>query len=295
MIFRRSILLGFAVTLLGLGLGYPARAGGLPTLKTIVVDGDLADWQEVLVNPVQVSHDGDGSSYGGSCIGSPDRDCEVTGGTGRDLLIFAWTYDQDNVYLYIERWGSSANNIKFYFVMDLDGDARAQATDRVVRVKYFGADRRTELNLFAYIPDDPTGDPLTDGWGFVDGYDMPGNINKSNILYEHVGDPAGSSDGLKFEEYLPWSALNKPAGAPILWHVACGNNDDLTGVVDNIGGPDGGLGTFGFGGVDISPDWVLDAGSPDQINLAHTITNVGNVDGRFDLLGTSILGLSLTY
>jgi hypothetical protein len=269
-------------------------AAGLPTLKTIVVDGTLSDWDPVLTNPVQVSFDNDGSSFGKDCIGSLDRDCEVKGGAGRDLLTFAWTYDTENIYFYIRRWGSSTTPINFFFVMDLDGDAYAQNTDVVYRVKWSGNNRTTEGSLFYYSPaNNITGDSLVDAQGFADGYDMPGSLGALIVSYNIRN--GGELGGERFEEMVTWSDLGVSAGTPILWHVASNNNNDLTGVVDNMGAPDGGIGTFAFGRVYITPSYQRDVGSPDSTTFMHTIENQGNQGAIFDLSGFSMLGLSLSY
>ena len=72
---------------------------GTPTLKTITVDGDMSDWAEVLSNPIQVTTDGI-SSDPCSLSDPVDRDCPVQS-NGRDLSEFAWTYDSNNIYLYV--------------------------------------------------------------------------------------------------------------------------------------------------------------------------------------------------
>ena len=51
-------------------LALPAR-GAPPLARTISIDGDLSDWSEVLANPANVSHDGDGSTV--ACAQSTDR------------------------------------------------------------------------------------------------------------------------------------------------------------------------------------------------------------------------------
>src|SRR5437763_11548808 len=70
-----------------------------PTLTTIAVDGQYSDWQYVLLNPLQVTNDGN-SIFGAGCYPTnPDRDCENFTAQ-RDITQFAWTYDNTNIFTY---------------------------------------------------------------------------------------------------------------------------------------------------------------------------------------------------
>src|SRR5512140_2943932 len=94
---------GVAVLLAGRG-----EAASSLTLQTITVDGSVGDWDAILANALQTTHDGDGSSANitANCaLYSTDRDCPLGGGAGNDLYTFAWTYDATHVYIYIERYG----------------------------------------------------------------------------------------------------------------------------------------------------------------------------------------------
>ncbi len=296
---KSMTITGFWGILFVLALSTPGTGIELPTVPvTITIDGDMTDWGPVLNNPVNVTEDGDGSSYGSNCQFSGDRDCEVKGGTGRDLLRFAWTYDSDNIYLYIQRWGSTSNIIRFFFVMDLGGDGSAENSDRVLLVEWSGVKNRYNAKLCAYIPD-PAGsgsDSLTDGSGYADGYLMPGNIAPDAPLVTYTDVPGGNAvNGTEFEAAVSWADLGLSGPTPIMFHVASNNNANLNQAVDNMGGPNGGVGTFSFAGVDIYPSLVMSLGPGDLATLAHHIHNVGNQDGRFDLTGTSSLGLHLEY
>ena len=87
-----------------------ASVAGPPTLRTIRVDGDVTDWTPVLVNPVQVTRDGDGSRI--ACVDSMDLDCPVPS-SGRDLRLFAWTYGSLHLFAYVERCFRPALRIGF--------------------------------------------------------------------------------------------------------------------------------------------------------------------------------------
>ena len=286
---------GVLVVSLAFLLSWAATAGAQtnpPTLVDITVDGDLSDWQTVLVNPVQVSHDGDGSSYT-FCTDSPDRDCPVGGGAGRDLLTFAWTYNANEVYMLVERFGSVNNTISFYFIMDLDGDGLVEDDEMVLEVGWSGSNQSTKRELFLYSPFLVGGDSLVDGGGFADGHKMPGSLGAGLVTY--VTRFGGNASGTHFETSIPWADLGVSVGTPLLWHVSAANGNGLGNVVDNMGAPGGGIGSFGYAGVRISPAWVRSAACPSTVLLPHLIENMGNQEGQFDLDGVSARGLSLTW
>ncbi len=295
----------FASGLILLGLSLSGQGMGLPTLTTVTVDGNFDDWRDVLLNPLQVSHDGNGYGFGDppACLDyTTDRDCggaSHMGGTGRDLLTFAWTYDDDHVSVYIERWGSTANTINFYFLMDLDGDGAAGTSDRVFETKWSGSNGSTTSTLYAYQPADGVNpDSLTDGEGYVDGYDMPGFLGAAITDFgtKNGGDVSnGPMDGMRFEEQIPWSDLGIATGTPILWHVSSNNTGDIHLPSDNIGGPGGKLGSFAFGSIAITESWTLSVGSPGIAWLPHSLENSGNISDHFDLIGSTVLGSSLSY
>ena len=100
-------------------------------LKTISVDGNMADWAEVLADPTQNCTDG-----------TPDRDAPVPT-TGRDLERFAWTFDANYLYLYTARAGSDSNRQRLWFYLDTNDDKKKQSGEHVILVSWIGSKRRT--------------------------------------------------------------------------------------------------------------------------------------------------------
>lgn len=174
----------------------PVRAQGPLTLRTITIDGQFSDWDAVLANALQTTQDGDGSSAKliANCgLYSTDRDCPQTGGAGNDFLKFAWTYDASNVYLYVERYGSTSNTVDLLFVADVNRDGKLDLVqDRVIHARWFGSSGTVSLDSWQYQPAAPGGDPIAcvptppatrcpnaagqpaAPEGFVDGYKLPG-------------------------------------------------------------------------------------------------------------------------
>ncbi|MBW2699772.1 MAG: hypothetical protein JRF33_03045, partial [Deltaproteobacteria bacterium] len=288
------------LTLLAFGFLMPEQAlaqSGQPTRTTITVDGDFSDWSAVLTNPVQVTRDGDGSSF--DCAISPDLDCPVGGGTGRDLMLFAWTYDADNIYVYAERWGSSSNILNFYFVIDIDGDQLAEASDYVLQVLWQGSNRATAKTLYYYEPFTAEGDPMVDpGTGFADGFDMAGSLGA--VVAGIPGPNGGGPDGFVFEESIPWALISDEhgqlvsPGSSMFWHVCAHNNTTISEASDNLGDPSGGIGSFGFSGLRIEESWELGTASPSTIDLPHRLINEGNIDAQASLSFVSSLGFAIS-
>ena len=283
-----------AIVLVAFSLAFvPVDAAkGQPTLKTITIDGDLSDWQDVLQNPLQVTHDGDGSSYGVSCEGSFDRDCPVSGGVGYDLMTFAWTYDHRNVYLYVERYGSVGNTIDLLFFADMSGDELVGGDYRIewmFTLRWNGSSRIVKRNFNPYDSIDPVGDPLVDAEGYADGYSMPG-VRFLGVNGNFPDQTGGGLDGEGFEVAIPWPY---PSGVPFNFHVSSATPDVVPEVMDNLGGPDGGMGSTGFDSLILSPEWTLSAAAPADVRLPHLLVNAGNRDVRASLVCMALHGSPL--
>jgi hypothetical protein len=87
---------------------------GLFTQTTITLDGNMGDW-------AVVHADTDNNVCDGPANGLVDRDAPVQS-TGRDLTHFAFTWDQNNIYLFTERFGSASNTQSFVYYADIDND-----------------------------------------------------------------------------------------------------------------------------------------------------------------------------
>ncbi len=312
-------VLAAAVALLVVGERASEAASPL-TLVTIDIGNGFADWDAVLVNSAQTTRDGDGSS--GYLVGqatcaaySTDLDCPQTGGAGNDFLTFAWTYDASNVYLYIERYGSTTNGVDFFFAADVDRDVRLTAADRVVHAKWQPqkplADR-VQISVGTYSPLNATsGDPIrcepvapethcanAAGYmvvpaGHVDGFKLQGSVT-GDTPCSAAGGCLGAGDAPtgRLELAIPWTKL-VASRQPFYWHVVSSNNGLLDGSADNIGGPGGGLGSFVQRGVSLVPDGSGAVLSPGVVSYVHTLTNDGNDVDSFELSAASSQGAQI--
>src|SRR5687768_1666670 len=91
--------------LLAAALAVSAAADVIPVQQSPTIDGNVADWSQVLLNPANSAWDGEGAAV--QCQYSTDRDCAVTGGQ-HDLSRFAWTWDATRFYVLLERFSAGA-------------------------------------------------------------------------------------------------------------------------------------------------------------------------------------------
>jgi uncharacterized repeat protein (TIGR01451 family) len=279
----------------------PAFAVIIP--RTIAVDGVVTDWgavdqnsdgdtadageASIITNDGQFSTDPRGSAA--DCSTPPqageDGDCEIQA-TGRDLKYFAFTFDDDYLYMYVERYASTSNKTDWWFYIDTDADGRLETGEKVLRVEWRGSNRSTDRTLYDYVADDGAlGDPLTSG-GSADGYDMPGTTGDDLDLDDVDGDlSGGSSSGLEMETRVRWSDLETGATGPfsIGFHISSSNGPNIPQQLDdNMDGPDGGDGgggsLFSFSDPAITKTGPAVGVGTRPILFTLTLTNVDGPD-----------------
>ena len=216
--------------------------------RTITLDGVMTDWYDTDANTYDPA--GDITNNTGQFSedledGTGDLDEPLTS-TGRDLKKFSFTWDDDYLYFYVERWASSTNVTDWWFYIDstTDGDASLgpdgymQSGEKVLRVTWQGNTRSTVAKLYDYVEDNTGGDELTNG-GVGDGYTMPGDIANESDLYNTN---YGASSGTEMETILAWdSILGLTGPASIKFHISSSNGSNIpNNIIDNMDGPAGG-------------------------------------------------------
>lgn len=230
--FHRFVML-FAM------LWLPALAQAGLITRTITIDGVFTDW------------DGTGGSYSpsGSILSNTNQNstdcksgdaCERDGNlksVGRDLKRFAFTWDNSNLYFYLERWDSSSNVTDWWFYMDTNGDLKMNTGEKVLRVNWSGTNQSTGVTVWTYSAAATGGDPLVGPSGFADGYTMPGVLGNETAVYAANG---GGSNGLQMEAYMPWSVLGSSGPTNMGFHVSSSNGSNIpSSTIDNMDGPNG--------------------------------------------------------
>lgn len=218
----------------------------MPVSRSITIDGTMTDWTaptDITSNPGQFSTDGDGSvcpqpASGYDADADPDGPagpaaCNVLNPGGRDLARFAYTWDNSNLYFYVERAAASSNVTDWFFYMDLGNDGFMGASDLVLRIAWRGNNRATTRELWNYTPvAGGLGDPLGG-----DGNTMPGSISINTSLASASG---GSADALSMESWIAFADIGLTGPQSIQFHIASGNSTSLPGgIIDNMDGPVG--------------------------------------------------------
>ena len=206
--------------------------------RTITIDGDVSDWTSPTditnnTNPYQFSTDGQDGN-----IPADDLDDPI-GQTGRDLKKFAFTWDANYVYFYVERWASTTNTVDWLFYIDTNADGLMDANDKVFDVNWSGSTGTIKPELLYYSPSSPSGDALSG-----DGVDMPGSLGSSIIKYasETGGVTSGAGAGVQMESRVAWTDLGFTGPVNMKFHISSTNSpNSLPGsVLDNMDGPAGG-------------------------------------------------------
>lgn len=260
------------------------------TLTTINVDGNIADW-------AAVHADIDNNVCDGPSGGLADRDAPVQS-TGRDLTHFAFTWDQNNVYLFTERVGSASNVQNFVYYADIDNDGLMETGEPIVGASWQGNNRRVQIYVFTYVSAAPGGDPMVDGLGFGDGYTLPGSF--ANVPQNNNPNREGTwgaANGQQMEFNVTWAELGLAPGSPFTFHVsssnvALGSNNFTAQIDDNLSGCGGRLGTMQIPGVTFTPDLALQGSESQTTYAAHGLTNAGTGPDSFDF--TSVISGAFT-
>ncbi len=266
------------------GLALSAHAVIVP--RTIVIDGNLSDWNGIRDNPGQFTTDAEGT------VDPADLDYVVQA-TGRDLRKFALTFDTTALYLYVERYASTSNRTDWWFYLDVNADGRLQTNEYVLNVRWQGSNRATDRFLWRYVSSVPAGDPLTTGTPpRGDGYDMPGTVTSSVSLPSALR--GGAVTGTEMETFVTWSELGLAGPTNIGFHVSSSNGTNLpTQIDDNMDGPGGGLLTI----VDLRVTKSVDAPfypAGTAATFRVTVTNPGAAVGGVTILDNLALA-GLTY
>ena len=270
---------GADVTGRNLGLVYdllaPCECGygnGMPLQTAISIDGNMVDWASVL-------SDLDNSAC--DAADSTDLDYKVQS-TGRNLVRISFTYNATNFYMFTQRTGQNNNTQTFIYYCDADNDGLVEAGEPVIAALWQGNNGTVDMEMYAYQPDDPAGDPLVDADGYADGYSMPGTLS----FVRDLSDGGGDATGTQMEWAVSWADLGVTPGSAMAWHtsstnVTPGASSLPNQVDDNLGGCGGQCaGSNQFGGVEPSPvSAALDA----VTYLYHQIENTGNANDAFDL------------
>lgn len=258
--------------------------------RTITINGVMTDWTaalDITNNPGQFSND---------CAEGEACELDAVGSTGRDLKKFTFTWDDDYLYFYVERYASMNNTTDWLFYLDENANGNMESNERIFRVEWQGSNRSTNAYLCPYFPIDTiNGDPITDN-GVADGYSMPGGSSTSQCTRTYSKVTGGSTTGLEMESRVSWDQLGLAGPQNIRFHISSSTGVNLPSqVIDNMDGPGG------DGGQLFPPDMAMAISasaaqvSKDQtVTFSVTLTNV-LFDSFTDIVASVVLPPQLTY
>jgi hypothetical protein len=172
----------------------------------INIDGDVADWGTTS-QAGTVLNDGDNNVTDGPLGGLTDLDAPVQS-TGRDIIQFSFTYDDNFLYFYTERTGSVNNTQTFLYYADVDNDGFQEDGEPVIVAEWQGNNRNVNIFIADYNPVDAiNGDSTVDSAGLGDGYALPGNLKNISSAISTSSGTYGSTGGLNMEFRIEWTSL----------------------------------------------------------------------------------------
>ncbi len=242
----------------------PGLEAGIFTITDITIDGNITDWDPVLNDPDNVITDG--------ISGVTDPDIVQT--ADKDLRKFAFTFNEEWLWMYIRRSSGGANVIGLPIYFDYDQDGYLQSYDQVLLTGWSGSNNKYETTLYNYSPVNASGDPVTG-----DGVDEPGAITDPVGL--ETGIIGGNDNGIDLEFRVRWSDLGLPACSPVVAHIssALGGGTNLPSQIeDNMARFDSRI--FGLM---FYPDSTESGKQGTTVTHINTIRNAGNVPDLYDI------------
>jgi uncharacterized repeat protein (TIGR01451 family) len=268
--------------------------GQFTSAQGIDIDGSMGDWANVLADPDNNACDGGSPNV----EPQPDRDAPVQS-TGRDLIHFAYAWDDIGVYTYTVRSGSISNVQRFIYYADIDNDGLMETGETVIVAQWKGSNRDVKLYLGTYVASAPGGDPMSDADGYADGYSLPGTVE--GLASPGNPDSRGKwgNNGTAMEWMITWEDLGVPPGTAFTYHLGSTNSQPGAGsfpgqLDDNMSGCGGRVGGTQYANLVFYPDRSLQISQAAPAHASHTLINTGNGADTFNFTSTTSGGFSPT-
>jgi hypothetical protein len=218
---------------------YASGGNGIASASAaaITIDGNMADWAPYLNDP-------DNNSYDNTS--SIDLDAPISD-AGRDLARFTFTEDANNLYIYLQRAGSTNNSVDMIFYADIDNDGSMELNEPVIHINWSGSNGNVSVSSNNYIPS------LTSLLNSITA-NLDGSSLWGSLLYRsNIGQTGkGSVDGKSVEIKIPFAQLTQLGilgnvinqlsfGQDFKFHVSTINGNissipGLNSINDNFGG-----------------------------------------------------------
>ncbi|MFN5136113.1 MAG: T9SS type A sorting domain-containing protein [Chitinophagaceae bacterium] len=204
-------------------------------VSPITINGDMTDWNYYF-------QDADNTSLDNII----DLDAPISDAS-RGLEKLTFTQNLTNLFINIERTGSSNNTVNILFYVDINNNDQMELNEPVVHFNWSGANRRVDVRILNYIPSAlATQNSLSLN---QDGRKMGGKLETRTTFVERG---TGAIDGKSMEVSIPLSLLTQvngngsvinqlQAGQSFKYHLSTlnGNISSVPGqnsIHDNMGG-----------------------------------------------------------
>lgn len=176
---------------------YTVGGNGLATaISAPVIDGNMSDWAPYL-------SDADNNSYDNT--NAIDLDWPISD-AGRDLTRLTFTEDANNLFLYIQRAGSSNNKVDIIFYADINNNGMMELNEPVIHLDWSGSNGTVNVSSLNYIPSAVS--ILNSITSNLDGSDLGGTL----LSRSSIGETGkGSADGTSMEVKIPFASLTQQA------------------------------------------------------------------------------------
>jgi hypothetical protein len=204
-------------------------------INPITVNGEMTDWNYYFQDADNTSLDK-----------INDLDAPISD-AGRDLVKLTFTQNLTNLFINIERAGSTNNSVDIVFYVDINNNDQMELNEPVVHLNWGGSNGRVDVRILNYIPSAiASRNTLSLN---LDGSSMGGTLDVRTTFVERG---KGSVDGKSMEATIPLSLLTQvngsgtvigqlQAGQSFKYHLSTinGNISSVPGqnsINDNMGG-----------------------------------------------------------
>src|SRR5688572_15345113 len=165
---------------------YTSGGNGSSTSITtpMTMDGFMSDWMSYLNDPDNNSYD----NTAGIDLDAPISDA------GRDLVRFAFTEDASNLYIFLERAGSTSNSVDIIFYVDINNNDIMDYREPVYHINWSGSNGNVSVDVKDYNPS-LLGDLLNTLSLNLDGAKLMGSLTNRGNSGPGSSSGKGSADG----------------------------------------------------------------------------------------------------
>jgi|GEM_PF-2556318 len=164
----------------------------------LTMDGNMSDWTGYLA---QVGNNAYDNTLG------IDLDAPIAD-AGRDLVRFAFTEDAQNLYIFLERAGSTANSVDIVFYIDINNNDLMESREPVYHINWGGSNGNVSIAVKDYNPS-LLGNLVNTLSLNLDGTMLMGTLSHRGNSGPGSSQGRGSNDGRAIEIKIPFTQITR--------------------------------------------------------------------------------------